>query len=952
MVLRILHQRIEDSLNRVRLERDGPVFLIEHGLSTAEVEELGRALREDAVVGDNGHRSLRPLSGSWWNSRIYGLLVFMTEVGYSYGENRVFWPTLAEKLRLRAIDDDLRRGLVEQFELANDVPRPPHTPWADNFGLIAWPISNAVLPRWLHAELLNLLLRCPFPIDDRGRHLPWLHQAAASKARRLLLLLNPERAVQAAALIAAIVDGDVGVRGALSEAFVQRVKADMMSAPEVRRLRAMVAQAQVRLRPVEPRRRPAAARAVDAGRLQVLLVLQPGQRALRVAPVAHGALSASPLDRVRAVTLGGRRFVSLGRLLREGGEVERLPAPADAVRLVDETLPTKVLGHAGLVIESLFLDLRDPILFSSQGRLAAAVQVVERAYGSGPGWWALTKEVLPSDGPRTDGTVCGWTLVDLSADEVAARAWLDARGVVSREVARVRAVGPPPLFSSDGWSFRVGDVVAIRVEGAPVQIESAGASQRLEIGAHLIPGELDGRVAVAERVHADRPIRMVRSAARDPMVGPLVVLEPVGATSVDLRRGRVSLSTAGALSLAGLPISLTSHCGEERRTLRSTLPASGRLDEDAPEWEALRRALPESGDVLVSVDVGGLGFERWLFPSVDDGMEETAASSDFGEPQGTIEESWYFAEDPLRASSKPNDGAHLHLQRWGEVRRAVVWAPPRMVLGSSPPTPGPVPRMAQEVESLLRGLGLWRGAAASDLLAGWTRAEVVRGLDRVSVRAICGRVWADAELALPRGRCAEAAAAALMVPGVGWTESDEVDPHRARRAQRRFADLLEAEGLDAVRHGEACHMWAAERTEALSWQLERALAEHGVPNVDVLMDPAEVGRVLDDIVGARAEALARGLGWLITPRSLEQRLVGLVDVSSDLDDCAELTSRLLAGRSGWEVHVVRALLGAWCEGDGLLLVDHLGELSKVAVVDQQGARVVRFVALSWRRERT
>jgi hypothetical protein len=952
MALRALQERIEGSLNRLRLERDGPVFLIEHGLSTAEMEELGHALREDAVVLERGHRALRPLAGSWWNSRIYGLLVFMTEVGYSYGEDREYWPKLAEELRLPPIDDELQRDLVRQFRRAIDVPPPPQTPWTSHFHRIAWPISNGLLPRWLHAELFRLLLGCPFPIDERGRHLPWLQQAAASGARRLSLLLNPDRAVQSAALIAAIIGRDVDVRGVLSESFVERVKADVMSAPDVRRLRAMVAQAQVLLRPVPAPRRPPAARSAEAGRLQALLALQLNPRSLRIAPVAHAALAEFPLDRVRAVMLGGRRFVSLGKLLREGAEVERLPDPVDMVRLVDETLPGKVPGQAGLVIESLFVDLRDPILLSSHGGRAAAVQVLERAYGSGPGWWALTKQAPPDGGPRTVANVGGWTLVDLSADEAAARAWLEARGVAVRDVARIRAVGPPPLFSREGWTFGVRDVVALRVDGKAVQLAGAGASQRLEVGAHIVQGAVDGMVTLAGQDQAGRPIRLDRRDVWPATDGPAVVLEPLAATAEDLRGGRISLRVTGTVPLAGMPISLTSQCGPNRRTLRSTLPASGSLGEDCAEWEALRRALPESGEVLLSVDVGGLAFDRWRLASTHDAIDECAPSASADGTGLPTEESWFSADEPVRAAMKPVDSAYLHVQRWGEVQRAVVWAPPRQILGTRLPTPPRVSRRAADVESVLRACSLWRGATPSNLLAGWARAAVVRGLDEASVHALCGEAWADAEAKLARGRslCLDAAAA-LLVAGVGWTESEGVDLTRAQQAEPRFAALLAAEGLDAVLSGSACRLWVEGHIDALSWHVERVLAEQGVPDVDVLMYSAVVGEVLEPIVAARAGALARGLNWLITPRSLAPRLLGLADASCDLDACAEVLSRLLTGQGRWEVPVVRALLGAWCE-DGPALADGFGEASKVAVVDQQGARAVRLVALGWRGGRT
>ncbi|MBV9319607.1 MAG: hypothetical protein JO106_06800, partial [Mycobacterium sp.] len=125
------------------------VFALEHGLD----EESLKLLRS-AVVGAHRNWLVPPLSRRWW----LPFAVHAAEVGYVY-DGHEFWPIYAKATP--AWDDtqyerERVRSWFKKFAGEYGGALPQGT-WATTFRLIAWPITHAVLPRYLQMQLARML---------------------------------------------------------------------------------------------------------------------------------------------------------------------------------------------------------------------------------------------------------------------------------------------------------------------------------------------------------------------------------------------------------------------------------------------------------------------------------------------------------------------------------------------------------------------------------------------------------------------------------------------------------------------------------------------------------------------------------------------------------------------------------------------------------------------------
>lgn len=140
---RALHKR------RMSLGSSAPVFALEHGLG-----EDDRKLLHDAVIAAHRERLLARASSRWW----LPLVVHAAEIGYIY-DGVEFWPIYA-KGTPGWVDCEYERDRVRDWfrrfanEYGGAVPRGA---WATTFRKIAWPITNAVLPRYLQVQLARML---------------------------------------------------------------------------------------------------------------------------------------------------------------------------------------------------------------------------------------------------------------------------------------------------------------------------------------------------------------------------------------------------------------------------------------------------------------------------------------------------------------------------------------------------------------------------------------------------------------------------------------------------------------------------------------------------------------------------------------------------------------------------------------------------------------------------
>ncbi|MDR2373824.1 MAG: hypothetical protein LBD77_06960 [Bifidobacteriaceae bacterium] len=144
------HSHLAERFATLQLQRrqiEAPVFALEHGLPTDEVEQVSSAVQACVRTG-----TVEAVSqGSW-----LPFVVYSVEVGYKY-DGLTFWPgfetlTSGWTFSDRDLLADWFRRFHEEYGGAA-----PQGPWAAQFKKISWPITHAVLPVYLQRHLAHLL---------------------------------------------------------------------------------------------------------------------------------------------------------------------------------------------------------------------------------------------------------------------------------------------------------------------------------------------------------------------------------------------------------------------------------------------------------------------------------------------------------------------------------------------------------------------------------------------------------------------------------------------------------------------------------------------------------------------------------------------------------------------------------------------------------------------------
>ena len=126
-----------------RRESGWPVFALEHGLNERDLDALMRDVRECAVIGP-----ARDVPLPW--------IIYAVEIGYEYSGFE-FWQTFESKTP--GWQQEWRGRIRSRFTAfaASYHGAEPHGDWADQFNIIAWPITHGILPRDLQRQLAELL---------------------------------------------------------------------------------------------------------------------------------------------------------------------------------------------------------------------------------------------------------------------------------------------------------------------------------------------------------------------------------------------------------------------------------------------------------------------------------------------------------------------------------------------------------------------------------------------------------------------------------------------------------------------------------------------------------------------------------------------------------------------------------------------------------------------------
>ena len=145
------HQRLRAQFMELRIHRsaavgaDKAIFALEHGLTAEEVTKLQSEIRKNIVQGPPGNEHSLP-----W-------IVYASEAGYQYSGDE-YWQTFEQKTPGWSVNGS-REWLRERFQwFAKQFGGArPSGAWAENFSIICWPITHAVLPRDLQQDLAETL---------------------------------------------------------------------------------------------------------------------------------------------------------------------------------------------------------------------------------------------------------------------------------------------------------------------------------------------------------------------------------------------------------------------------------------------------------------------------------------------------------------------------------------------------------------------------------------------------------------------------------------------------------------------------------------------------------------------------------------------------------------------------------------------------------------------------
>jgi hypothetical protein len=131
--------------HRVASVGDKPLFVLEHGLSKSEFQQLSTEVQ-------NHVRTSPPDDAHWlpW-------IVYAAELGYRYSGDE-YWQTFEEETPgwlLRGDRHWIRRCFLRFHKDFGGAK--PTGPWAEHFSIICWPITHAILPRDLQRQLARIL---------------------------------------------------------------------------------------------------------------------------------------------------------------------------------------------------------------------------------------------------------------------------------------------------------------------------------------------------------------------------------------------------------------------------------------------------------------------------------------------------------------------------------------------------------------------------------------------------------------------------------------------------------------------------------------------------------------------------------------------------------------------------------------------------------------------------
>ncbi len=205
-------------LAAMRKPLDYPVYALEHGLETDHIDALANAASmEIRQIG------LRRAHWLVWAA-------LAAEAGYRYAGDE-YWPAL-ERTRGEWRGNDQRDQLRTWFRTFHTIygGPVPKGRWAAHFNIIAWPINNAILPRYLQDHFARHLYNLRYELAHRAQTDPTeigtllLDRYDGSSARFAYFLQQTELTTM---LVLALREEESGPLPRISPALLARIVADL-----------------------------------------------------------------------------------------------------------------------------------------------------------------------------------------------------------------------------------------------------------------------------------------------------------------------------------------------------------------------------------------------------------------------------------------------------------------------------------------------------------------------------------------------------------------------------------------------------------------------------------------------------------------------------------------------------------------------------------------------------
>jgi hypothetical protein len=205
-------------LAAMRNPLDYPVYALEHGLESDQVEAIAKAASLE--LRQSGLRKAHWL--------VWAALA--AEAGYRYAGEE-YWPAL-ERARGEWRSNDFRdrlRTWFRAFHTTYGGPVPKGR-WAAHFNIIAWPINNAILPRYLQDHFARHLYNLRYELAHRAQADPTkigpflLDRYDGSSSRFAYFLQQTELTTM---LVLALREEDSGALPRISPTLLTRIVADL-----------------------------------------------------------------------------------------------------------------------------------------------------------------------------------------------------------------------------------------------------------------------------------------------------------------------------------------------------------------------------------------------------------------------------------------------------------------------------------------------------------------------------------------------------------------------------------------------------------------------------------------------------------------------------------------------------------------------------------------------------